>query len=317
MTLPVEQLFDEHRRFLWGVSYRMTGSAADADDIVQDTFVRAMERPPQRTSEPLRPWLVKVALNLSRDVLRRRKRREYVGPWLPSPIDTGDEAAPPSHEPIVDGRETLEARYDLLESVSIAFLVALEQLTPRQRAVLLLRDVFDYSVKEAADALDLSEANVKTTHHRARHVMESYDRQRVPPTRAVQDASRQALYQFLQRLQANDVAGVEALLAEDVKTSTDGGGEFRSALRVIAGRDKVARFYLAIKELGQGFSTHVMSLNGLPAVVIDAAVVPPRVATRSMMQVDVDAAGRISHIYVVSATAKLFALNEVIARRSA
>jgi len=317
MTLPVDQLFDENRRFLWGISYRMTGSAADADDIVQDTFVRAMERPPQRTGEPLRPWLVKVALNLSRDVLRRRKRREYVGPWLPSPIDTSDEPAPPSHEPTIDGRETLEARYDLLESVSLAFLVALERLTPRQRGVLLLRDVFDYSVRETADALDLSEANVKTTHHRARHAMESYDRQHVRPTASVQAASGQALFQFLQRLQANDVAGVEALLAEDVKTSTDGGGEFRSALRVIAGRDKVARFYLSIKDLGQGFTTHVMTLNGLPAVVIDAAIVPPRVATRSVMQVDVDTTGRIRHIYVVSATPKLFALNEALARRSA
>lgn len=316
MTLPFAQLFDEHRRFLWGISYRMTGSAADADDIVQDTFVRAIERPPRRTDEPLRPWLVKVALNLARDVLRRRKRRDYVGPWLPSPIDTSDEMAPPSHEPVVDGRDTLEARYDLLESVSLAFLVALEQLTPRQRAVLLLRDVFDYSVKEAADALELSEANVKTTHHRARRVMESYDRERMPPTRSVQDSNRQVLFQFLQRLQANDVAGVESLLADDVKTTTDGGGEFRSALRVVEGRDKVARFYLAVKDIGQGLSTHVMTLNGLPAVVIDAAVVPPGVAARSVMQVDVDQAGRIRHVYVVSATPKLSALNDALAQRS-
>lgn len=315
MTLPFAQLFDEHRRFLWGVSYRMTGSASDADDVVQDTFVRAMEHPPQRRDEPLRPWLVKVALNLSRDLLRRRKRREYVGPWLPSPIDTSDDAAPPSHEPTIDGRETLEARYDLLESVSLAFLVALEQLTPRQRAVLLLRDVFDYSVKETADALELSEPNVKTTHHRARRIMESYDRQRIPPTRSVQDASRQALFQFIQRLEANDVAGVEALLADGVKTTTDGGGEFRSALRIIEGRDKVARFYLAVKDIGQGLTTRVLTLNGLPAVVIDAAVVPANVATRSVMQVDVDTAGRIRHIYVVSATPKLSGLNEALARR--
>jgi RNA polymerase sigma-70 factor (ECF subfamily) len=314
MTLPLAQLFDEHRRFLWGVSYRMTGSAADADDIVQETFVRAMEHPPPRTDAPLRPWLVKVALNLSRDILRRRKRREYVGQWLPSPIDTSEEAAPPSHEPMVDGRETLEERYDLLESVSLAFLVALEQLTPRQRAVLLLRDVFDYSVKETADALDLSEPNVKTTHHRARQVMASYDGQRVRPTPSVQDASRRALFQFLQRLQANDVAGVEALLADDVKTTTDGGGEFRSALRTIVGRDKVARFYLAVSSIGQGHTARVMMLNALPAVVIDTAIVPPRVAPRSVMQVDVDMAGRIQHIYVVSATSKLSALNSSVAQ---
>ena len=308
MTLPFGQLFDEHRRFLWGVGYRMTGSAADADDIVQDTFVRAMEHPPKRTGEPLRPWLVKVALNLSRDVLRRRKRRDYVGPWLPTPVDTSGEPAPPSHEPTVDGRETLEGRYDLLESVSMAFLVALEQLTPRQRAVLLLRDVFDYSVKETCEALDLSEPNVKTTHHRARHVMSAYDRQRLRRSSSVQNSNRAALFQFLQRLEANDVAGLEALLAEDVKTTTDGGGEFRSALRTIVGRDKVARFYLAIATIGQGHRTRVVTLNGLPAVVIDTEVVPPRVAPRSVIQVDVDDAGLIRHIYVVSATDKLRAL---------
>src|SRR5207249_6583174 len=125
-----DALYEQHRRFLWGLCYRMTGSAADAEDVVQDTFVRAIEHPPRRTEEPLRPWLVKVALNLARDLLRRRRRREYVGPWLPSPLETDwssqgatadRERDPPSHEPA-----TLEGRYDLLESVSFAFLVALE-----------------------------------------------------------------------------------------------------------------------------------------------------------------------------------------------
>src|SRR5262249_44539739 len=77
----VEELFAEHRRFLWSLSYRMTGNAADADDVVQDTFVRAIEHPSRRPDDPLRPWLVKVTLNLSRDLLRKRKRRDYVGPW--------------------------------------------------------------------------------------------------------------------------------------------------------------------------------------------------------------------------------------------
>jgi len=248
MTASVEQLFGEHRRLLWGLSYRMTGSAADADDVVQDTFVRMIERPPARASEPLRPWLVKVALNLSRDLLRRRKRRDYVGPWLPSPIETAEDE-PPSHEPVVDGRRTLEDRYDLLESVSFAFLIALERLTPTQRAVLLLRDVFDYSVAETADALDLTEANVKTTHHRARKAMAAYDGARVIPTASVRDATRAALAQFLQCLDRNDVRGVEALLAEDVRTLTDGGGEYQAALRPIVGRDKVTRFYVA--EIGR------------------------------------------------------------------
>ncbi len=308
----IDQLFEEHRRFLWGVGYRMTGSAADADDIVQETFVRAMERPPRRMDEPLRPWLVKVALNLARDVLRRRKRQDYVGPWLPSPIDTTEE--PPSHEPTVDGRETLEARYDLLESVSLAFLVALEQLTPRQRAVLLLRDVFDYSVRETADALDLSEPNVKTTHHRARQAMASYDRQRTRPTPAIQAATQRTLFEFLERLQAHDVAGVEALLAADVKTTADGGGEFRAPLRTVLGRDKVARFYLAIATVGQGLTTHVMMLNGLPAVVVDARVVPAGVASRTVLQAELDATGKISHIYVVAARSKLSRVDRILAQ---
>src|SRR5882762_6063550 len=118
MTISA-QTFDEHRRFVWGVCYRMTGSAADAEDIVQDTFVRALEKPPANMQAPLRPWLVKVALNLSRDQLRRR--REYFGPWLPSPVMAeGD--GPAVDEPTSPERSPL-ARYDLIESVTIAFLL--------------------------------------------------------------------------------------------------------------------------------------------------------------------------------------------------
>jgi RNA polymerase sigma-70 factor (ECF subfamily) len=306
--MNVEQLFGDHQRFLWSLSYRMTGSAADADDVVQDTFVRVMEHPPARVDESLRPWLVKVALNLSRDLLRKRKHRDYVGPWLPAPIPTNEEAAPPSHEPAA--ADDVSWHYDLLESVSLAFLIALEQLTPTQRAVLLLRDVFDYSVAETADALDMTEANVKTSHHRARNAMDEYNRARVVPTRVVQDASRNALFEFLRRLQANDVAGVEELLAHDVKTTTDGGGEFRSALRTIVGRDKVARFYLAIAHIGDGMTVHPLMLNGLPAVIIDIAATPDRVARRSIMQARLDPDGKIAHIYVVSATPKLAGLND-------
>src|SRR5262249_61740237 len=100
--------FAEDRRFLWGLCYRLTGCAADADDLVQETFVRAIERPPARRDQPWRPWLVRVALNLGRDLLRRRRRRRYVGPWLPSPIETGDETSPPSVEAAIAGAPTTE-----------------------------------------------------------------------------------------------------------------------------------------------------------------------------------------------------------------
>ena len=174
-SIVTEDLFTQHQRFLWGLCYRLTGSAADADDLVQETFVRTIERPPARMKDPLRPWLVRVAMNLGRDLLRRRRRAPYKGPWLPSPIETNGqdlfpreevalplgeialplgEVAPPSHEVVFEGGST-EGRYELLESVSFAFLLALEVLTPQQRAVLLLRDVFDYSVRETADLAKL------------------------------------------------------------------------------------------------------------------------------------------------------------------
>src|SRR5215467_3594464 len=107
-----EQTFAEHKGFLWGLCYRMTGSAADAEDIVQDTFVRALEKPPADMDAPLRPWLVKVALNLSRDQLRRRRRLEYFGPWLPSPVMTdGDSQLELDQPPTTESSPA--ARYDL------------------------------------------------------------------------------------------------------------------------------------------------------------------------------------------------------------
>jgi RNA polymerase sigma factor (sigma-70 family) len=309
----VEDLFAEHRRFLWSLSYRMTGNAADADDVVQDTFVRAMEHPPRRPDDPLRPWLVKITLNLSRDLLRRRKRREYVGPWLPSPVATDYEPAPPSHEPVGEGR-TLEDRYDLLESVSFAFLIALECLTPTQRGVLLLREVFDYSVAETADALDVTEANVKTTHHRARKAMAAYDAARVRPTASVQQASRQALVQFMTCLERHDVAGVEALLATDVRTVTDGGGEFHAALRPIIGPDKVIRFYFALEARQADIVAEFASCNGAPAVVLAVPKATGTDAPRYAMTIDLNRNGKIAHIYVVTASRKLTAIASLFDR---
>src|SRR5436190_13607733 len=126
----------------------MTGNAADADDIVQDTFVRALEKRATDMEAPLRPWLINVAMNLSRDQLRRRRRREYFGPWLPAPVLTEGNDGSALDRPVMES--TPARRYDIMESVSMAFLLALEALTPAQRAVLILRDVFDYSTNETA-----------------------------------------------------------------------------------------------------------------------------------------------------------------------
>ena len=300
--------FEADRRFLWGLCYRLTGSPADAEDLVQETFARALERPPARTDEPWRPWLVRVALNLGRDLLRRRKRRGYVGPWLPALVEVGDEEPLPAYEPAV-GHTTTEGRYELMESVSLAFLLALEALTPRQRAVLLLREVFDYSVEQTADALDMSAPNVKTTHHRARHAMRDYDRRRVVPTRELQERTRDVLVRFLRGLAHQDDAAVEALLAEDVRALSDGGGEFTAARKVVVGRDRVARYALGIaRRRTATMPFEVRLVNGLPAVLTELTGGKSGDVLRVVTTCDVDAAGRITRLYTVLATAKLAAL---------
>jgi RNA polymerase sigma-70 factor (ECF subfamily) len=299
----VAREYDAHRSFLWGLCYRLTGSAADADDIVQETFVRALDRPPARTDAPWRPWLVRVALNLGRDLLRRRRRRRYEGPWLPSPIETED--APPSFEPAAEG--TPASRYDLLESLSFAFLLALEALTPAQRAVLLLRDVFDYSVRETAAALGFTEANVKTLHHRARRNLAEYDRTRQGIKRTA--GTEDVLSRFLACLQTGDVQAAESLLAQGVRLLSDGGGEFVTALQPILGRDRVLRlvFGLAAKRI---YPTAVRfpRLNGGPGVVLDFAQVRPPLPPRVAWECRLDPDGRIAELFWVSASAKLSGL---------
>src|SRR5262245_14620668 len=308
--LPVtiaEEIFQEHKPFLWSLCYRLTGSTADADDLVQETFVRALEHPPMRTDAPWRPWLVRVAMNLGRDLLRRRKRRNYIGPWLPSPLETGSAVAvtpstiaaesPHSYEP-VDGQSSTEGRYDLLESVSFAFLLALEALSPQQRAVLLLRDVFDYSVQETAEALGISEANVKTSHHRARRTMQAYNRDRCVPTRALQERTRQALERFLTCLINQDVTAIAALLTADVQAVSDGGGEFLAALRPVVGRDKIVRLYMKTNaRRGPSTSLAIRMINGLPALMIGFTNNAPREASRMVMGCDLTADGRIKTLY--------------------
>ena len=287
-------LFEEHRPFLWGLSYRMTGNAADADDVVQETFVRALVTPPARTEEPWRPWLTRVALNLSRDVLRRRTRDGYVGPWLPGPALTArfeeEEQAP-------------NARYDRFESVTFAFLLALEALGTRERAVLLLRDVFDYSVREAAELLEMTEGNVKVTHHRARRALDAYDRAR--PTPGAAERSGEALQRFLGALAMKDGAALEAMLAAGARAIGDGGGEFLAQRRVVVRKDRVARLFLGITRHPNVVRAELVLVNGTVAVVVDRAPVPRRVAPRSLLACDVDDEGLITSIYSILTTAKL------------
>jgi RNA polymerase sigma-70 factor (ECF subfamily) len=295
----IEEVYREHGRFIWGLCYRMTGSTVDADDLLQETFARALASPPRDTTAPWRPWLVRVAVNLARDRLRQRKRSGYVGPWLPAPIETG-EAANEESGP--------EHRYGLLESVSFAFLMACEALTPRQRAVLLLRDVLDYSVEETARALAMRASNVKTTHHRARAAMEAYDARRRPPSRSLQERTRAALERFAEALASGDVTRVEALLHPTATTSTDGGGDYHAALRVVVGSSRVARLYVGLMKRQPPGRFAFRWLNGLPALWVEVDNPPPRIAPRVVFRCEIGDDDRIEQIHLVLARAKLSSL---------
>lgn len=308
-SLPLAAAFQAHERLLWQLCYRMTGVPADADDLVQETFLRAMERPPAEVERELRPWLVRVAMNLGRDLLRRRRRRGWRGPWLPGVIETGDDDATGAVEATIPGVGSTEGRYDLIESVTLAFLLALEALTPQQRAVLLLRDVFDYSVEETAAALELSLPNVKTTHHRARRAMAAYDRSRQVPTRSLQDETRTALMRFMHALTTGDGTLIAAELSDDVVLVGDGGGEFHAARRPVIGAAKVALFFRRLNlRRSSEQRTWLRMVNGMPALLIafntGRAGDPPR----GVLQVTLGRDRRIGTIRNVLATRKLAAI---------
>lgn len=312
--MKVDRAYDaayrEHAKHVWAIVYRMTGSAQDADDLVQDTFVRAMVGNFSTAREgDLRPWLARIAVNAGIDLLRQRRRRAYMGPWLPEPIDTGDAAS----EPPAPGADR---GYDLLESASFAFLVALEALAPRARAVLLLRDVFDYSVREVADVLAMTDSHVKVTHHRARQIMTTYDQSRCVPARELQSRTRAVLEALMARFVAHDVAGLERLLAESVRTVSDSAGEYLAARVPIVGREKVALFWMKTTQWFSGARIDVRMLNGLPAVVVVATGRTRRagMASRIAIAVQLDPHGLVVELRTIVTDRKLARLFDGDAR---
>ncbi len=298
-----EALFSSHREHLWGLCYRMTGSAAEAEDLVQDTFTRALQTPPADTAAPWRPWLARVATRLAIDALRRRRTRQYVGPWLPTPVElppsrSGGELASPEPD--------AEVRYGLRESASLAFLLALEVLTPTQRATLVLRDALGYTGPEVATALGLSADNARTILHRARKALSEYDARRQPPSPQVDTRHEEALQRFMMALQTGDVERIAACLAEDVRSAHDGGGQYRAATKIVQGRDAVARLYEGLLRLGSPpRRIELRWINGRPGIVIDHVPMHPRNAPRSCMTFDVDPQGKVIAIYVILAPGKL------------
>ncbi len=301
-----EALFRAQSRGLWGLAYRLTGSAEDADDVVQESFARLLASPPTR-GQPPRAWLVRVATNLCLDALRRRRRRAYTGVWLPAPAEEPSEGW---GECLASAAPDPEVRYGLLESASYAFLVALEELGPRQRAVLLLRDALGYSAAEVADVLGTSEGNVRVVHLRARRAMEGYDRARAPSIAELGARQRVALESFLKGLLAQDARGLEAILREDVEATTDGGGAYTALHASLRGRGRVARFFLraALERRGGGTSAEIRLVNGLPALLVSLARPVRRQAPHTLIRCDTDEAGAIRGIHAILAPRKLAAV---------
>ncbi len=304
-----EQLH-EHRSYLWAVCYRLTGDVSDAEDLVQNTFARALERPPADLERSLRPWLTKVASNLAIDLLRRRKLQSYDGPWLPAPIEalvevdgferSSEDAGPDDEDP--------EQRYAQLESASYAFLLALELLEPNARAVLVLRDVLGYSGPEVAQMLELSPGNVRVLLHRARKLLAEHD---VTPGRrhrgAEHDARLHEVFgRFLAAIADGDAERLAALLREDVLVRNDAAGEYKAARKLIYGRESVVKLLLGITQ-GRPLAdwAELREVNGEPALVAVFPLRDPKFATRSLTRLELDEQGAIREVQLIVASRKL------------
>ena len=197
-------------------------------------------------------------------------------------------------------------RYERLESATFAFLLALEALTPRQRAALVLCDVCGHSAREAAAALDASEPSVRVLLHRARRALAGYDGSRCLPDAGLAERTQRALARFLECLLAGDAAGLAELMRDDVRTVTDAGGEFNALRAVRVGRVGVARFHLRVAaRRGPGARVVACVANGLPALAITFAHAGPRQAPRVLLRCELDRTGRIAAIHSVLSARKL------------
>lgn len=242
------ELFELHRRRLRAVAYRMLGSLAEAEDVVQEAYLRWQATAPESIASP-QAFLTTVVTRLCLDQLKaaRRTRETYVGPWLPEPVRTESVGSDP-------------------ETLSMAFLVLLESLSAAERAAYLLHEVFDYSHAEVAQILDKDEAACRQLCHRAR----THITQRRPRYAASREQHLRLLGGFLQAVAAGDLARLTGLLAADVTSYSDGGGKVRAALKPVRGASSVARLYLSPKRhafIGAGQSEFI-DLNGWPALVL-------------------------------------------------
>lgn len=240
--------FENYRPLLFSIAYRMLGSAMEAEDIVQEAYLRYSAIAPETIRAP-KAYLSKMITHLCLDQLKsaREQREQYIGPWLPEPLRTEPQPAD-------------------ADTISTAFLVLLESLSPAERAVFLLHEVFDYEYGEIAEMLDKEEAACRQLFHRAKqHITANKPRFKPAP-----EAHRAILGKFLQAVGSGDMQGLVSLLAEDVVNYADGGGKVFAARHPIVGRENVARVILGvIKHLVHGeLSIEVAPINGEDAIIV-------------------------------------------------
>ncbi len=262
--------FTPVRPRLFGIAYRMLGSAAEAEDIVQDVWVRwqstnrrAVENPPAY----LATTTTRLCINLAQSAQSRHET--YVGTWLPEPVDT-------SSDP--------ESGAEHREALKLAVLVLLEKLSPTERAAYILREAFDYSYREIADILQMEEANIRQLASRARkHVA---DGRRTPASSGEQ---RRLLDAFIAAAQKGDMAALEGLFAEDVVSCSDGGGMMRAARVPVSCRKRVATFTAAVtSHFWKGVKLAWVETNGQAAVLVSRDGVPVALATNDAAAQGID-----------------------------
>jgi RNA polymerase sigma-70 factor (ECF subfamily) len=285
------EIFERHRDLLFSIAYRILGSASDAEDMLQETFIRWQQT--QTQVESPRGFLVTIISRLCIQQLEsaRVKREEYVGQWLPEPVFTGHFSDP-------------SATARMSESLSMAFLLLLEQLNPAERAAFLLHEVFDYEYSEIAEILGRNEANCRQLLRRAR--------QRVTDRRPRFETSpaqhEKLLKEFLAATSSGDLAQLITLLSDDVVLYSDGGGKARAALNPIIGADRVGRFFLGSlqKSVPANVLIRMEQINGQPSLVY--SLPGGKVGCVASFAL---AGGRISEIYVVTNPDKLQRLSRL------
>jgi len=282
------ETFEKHRPRLFAIAYRMLGSVADAEDAVQEAYLRWRSVPEGEARSP-GSYLSAVVTRLCIDRLRqaRARRAEYVGPWLPEPL-------------VTQGGSDAQDAAVLDESLSMAFLVVLERLNPVERAVFLLREVFGYEYAEISSIVGRSEANCRQIARRARAAVAA----RRPRFEGTSAGGEALIGRFVEACRGGDMDALISLLADEVTLWSDGGGKARAARRPIAGADKVVRFLLGIlRDVPPSFDARPARINGQPGLVAYDAGNPTAVLT-----LDATEGGRIGAIRIVVNPEKLGAV---------